>query len=192
MAKRNKKKSIMIFGHIARLRKREPRDRTVYLTTLPNEIIDRISYFLDGPDKAALAVTCSRLYLSLQYDLSKLPAWEAIECSRRLKRAGYFKRQQLPCFSCFEMHQMSHFYSPELHHPLPQCISQSRMWRCACNSVTAPEIQVAVQLDPNRTTPRANDIRDLFDPCESCHDDEGLSCTALRSTAPRAPRPLST
>jgi hypothetical protein len=83
------------------------------------------------------------------------------------------KRQQLPCFSCAEMHQMSNFYSPKLNQPLPQCIVRCRMWCCACNSVTAREVQSSAQRNPACK----NDMRDLFDPCGSCHDEEGLSCS---------------
>lgn len=105
-------------SRILKSKRRKPGDKTAYLTTIPNEIIDRVSYFLDNPDKAALAVTCSKLVLSLRDDLAKMPAWESVECSRRLKCSGYFKRLQLPCFSCAEMRQMSNFYSPELNQSL--------------------------------------------------------------------------
>jgi hypothetical protein len=84
-------------GRIIRTKKRKPRDKTAYLNTVPNEIIDRVSFFLDGPYKAALTVICSKLYLSLRDDLAKMPAWESTEWApaTEARRLLYFKRQQL-------------------------------------------------------------------------------------------------
>ena len=176
----------MIFHDtVARLAKRKPDEKTVNegesrLLGLPNELIDRISFFLDGPEKAVLAVASPKLYSTLRPSLARMSAWEKLECSRRLRILGYFRRQQLPCFTCFDMHQMSHFFPSELQSPLPQCIAECSMWRCACESVSLSQIQLLLHYGrANDASFRPDDIRQLFEPCEECRGCEGLTCTGI-------------
>jgi hypothetical protein len=120
----------MVLKRFASLAKRKPREEPCEepceeippLLSLPPELIDRVSFFLDSPDKAVLAVSNRTLYPVLRPHLAKMSAREKTECSRRLQISDWFRRQKLPCFACFEMHQRSRFSTSEMQEPMPHCI----------------------------------------------------------------------